>query len=122
MVIVWVRVEGSFLDYRAVVCPCLCRLVGSSSCVFTVIGYDSCVRGMKRFRWYFRSVESVGRSWRSLMIFERVSGVEVGRSRCRDRRWLVKIGDDRSIAGGFRRLDLMLRSSSKRSRSRILVS
>ena len=35
---------------------------------------------------------------------------------------MVEIGYDRSGAGGFRRLDLMLRPSSRHSRSRILVS
>ena len=85
MVVVWVRVEGYFLGYREVACPFLCRSVESSSCVFTVIGYNGCVRKMERFRWCFRSGESGGRSWRSLMIFERIVDVEVGHSRCRDR-------------------------------------
>ena len=34
----------------------------------------------------------------------------------------VAMDNDQSGAGGFRRLDLMLRSSPKRSQSRILVS
>ena len=94
-----VGVEDYFLGYRAIACPCLCRSVESSLCVFTMIGCDGCVRGVIRFCWRFRSGESDGRSWRSLMIFEGVVG-----------------------AGGFRRLDLMLRSSPKRGQSRILVS
>ena len=56
------------------------------------------------------------------MIFGGVVGARVGRSRCRDRQWSVEIKDNQSVAGGFRRLDLMLRSSPKRRRGRILVS
>ena len=69
VVVVWVRVEDCFLDYRAIACPCLCRPVESSSCVFTLIGCGCRIRGMLGFRRCFGSVESVGRSWRSLMIF-----------------------------------------------------
>ena len=115
VVVVWVKVRDYFLHYRAIACPCLCRLVESSSHVFAVIGYDGCGRGVSRFRRYFRSVESVSRSWRLLMIFERVVGVKVGCSECRDRWRSVRIGNDRLSAGGFRRLDLMLCSSSKHS-------
>ena len=85
VVVVWVRVEDCFLGYRAVACLCLCRSVESSSCVFTVIRYDDCVRRMMRFRWCFRSGESDGGSWRSLMIFEEVVGTKVVHSRCRNR-------------------------------------
>ena len=70
MVVVWARDEGYFLGYRAIVCPCLCQLVESSSCVFTVIGCEGDVRRMMRFRGYARSGELDGRSWRSLMIFK----------------------------------------------------
>jgi hypothetical protein len=85
VVVVWVKVWGCFLGYRAVACPCLCRLVESSSCVFTVIGYDGYVRRVMRFRRCFRSVGLDGRSWRSLMILEGIVGTRVGHSRCRDR-------------------------------------
>ena len=78
------RVEDYLLGYRAIACPCLCWLVESSLCVFTVIGYDGCVRGVSRFRRCFRSMESVGRSWRSSMIFEEVVGVGIDRPRCCD--------------------------------------
>ena len=56
------------------------------------------------------------------MIFEKMVDVKVGRSGCLDRQWSVEIGDNRSGAGGFTRLDLMLRSSPKRSQGRILMS
>ena len=69
MVVVWVRVEGCFLGYRAVACPCLCRPVESSLRVFTLIGCNCRIRGILDFCRCFRSVESVGRSWRSLVIF-----------------------------------------------------
>ena len=85
MVVVWVKVEDYFLGCRAIACPCLCRSVESSSCVFTVIGCDGDVRGMMRFRGCVRSGESDGRSWRSSMIFEGIVGAKVGRSRYRDR-------------------------------------
>ena len=85
MVVVWVKVGGCFLGYRAIACPCLCRSVELSLYVFSVIGYDGCVRKMMRFRWRVGSGESDGRSWRSLMIFEGIVDVEVGRSRRRDR-------------------------------------
>ena len=85
MVVVWVRVEDYFLGYRAIACPCLCRLVELSSCIFSVIRYDGYVRKVSRFHRCFGSVESVGRLWRSSMIFERVIGVRVGCLRCRDR-------------------------------------
>ena len=85
MVVVWVKVGDCFLGYRAIACPCLCQLVESSSCVFTVIGYGGYVHKVMEFRWCFGLVESVGRLWRLLMIFEEVVGVKVGRLRCRDR-------------------------------------
>ena len=85
VVVVMVRVEGCFLGYRAIACLCLCQSVELSLFVFTRIRYNGCVRRVLGFRRYFRLVGSVGRSWRSLMIFEEVVDVEVGRSGCRDR-------------------------------------
>ena len=122
MVVVWVKVWGCFLGCRAIAFLCLCRSVESSSYVFTVIGYDDYIRKMMRFRWRVGSGESDGRSWRSLMISSGVVSIEVGRSRCRDRERSVAIGVDRSVQEGSGRLDLMLRSSPKRSRDQILVS
>ena len=84
MVVEWVKGADYFLGYRAIVCPCLCRLAESSSYIFAVIGYDGRVCGMSSFRRCFRSVESVGRSWRSSTIFRMVVGVSFSRSRCRD--------------------------------------
>ena len=56
------------------------------------------------------------------MIFERIVGVEVGHLECRDGQQSVEIGGNRSGAGGFSRLDLMLRPSTRCSRCRISVS
>ena len=52
----------------------------------------------------------------------RVIDIEVSWSRCRYRRWSVAIGVDRLVQEGSGRLDLMLRPSSRRSRSRISIS
>jgi hypothetical protein len=56
------------------------------------------------------------------MIFERIVGVEVGRSECHDRQQSVEIEGNRSGAGGFGRLDLMLCPSTRRSCRQISVS
>ena len=56
------------------------------------------------------------------MIFERIVGVEVSHSECRDGQQSVKIRGNRSGAGGFGRLDLMLRPSTRRSCRWISVS
>ena len=84
MVVEWVGGTNYFLGCRAIVCLCLCRLVESSSYVFTVIKYDGRVRGVSSFCRYFRLVESVGRSWRLLTIFRMIVGVRFSRLRCRD--------------------------------------
>ena len=84
MVVGVVGVEDCCLGYRAIACPCLCQWVESSSCVFTAIGCGDGVCRVWGFHRCFRSVELVGRSWRLLMIFERVVDARVGRSRCRD--------------------------------------
>ena len=55
MVVVWVKVWGYFLGYRATVCPCLYRWLESSSYVFVVIGCGGYVHRMMRFRGYVRS-------------------------------------------------------------------
>ena len=117
-----VEVGDCVLGNRAVACPCLCRSVESTSRVFSLIGYDGRVRRAPGFCWCFRSVKSVGRLWRSSIIFERMVGVEVGHSECRVGQQSVKIGGNRSGAGGFGRLDLMLRPSTRRSCRGVSVS
>ena len=52
----------------------------------------------------------------------RVVGVEVSWSKCCDRWKSITIGVDRSVQEGSGRLDLMLRPSTRHSRSRISVS
>ena len=104
MVVVWVRVEDCFLGYRAIACPCLCRPVESSSCVFTLIGCGCRICGILGFRGCFGSVESVGRSWRSLMIFpgylvSRLVGQGVATAS--DRLRSESIGRCRRVQGGL---------------------
>jgi hypothetical protein len=104
VVVVWVRVEDCFLGYRAIACPCLCRPVESSSCVFTLIGCGCRIRGILGFRRCFGSVESVGRSWRSLMIFPgylvlRLVGRDVAIASDRSRS--ESIGRCRRVQGGL---------------------